>query len=157
MSKWLGDANRLVRAVFSLAAKMEPCIIFIGEGGRGEDACLLCGWGGRVGVRGVHVGVSQAKWKGEERERGGEERRESSRARRSLASGIHLPLLLRLLPATLLAPDLAAARCRWGCPHADEVDAMLGKRGQSSEHEATLQVGRRGERAQAKVGGVCLC
>jgi hypothetical protein len=31
MSKWLGDANRLVRAVFSLAAKLEPCIIFIGE------------------------------------------------------------------------------------------------------------------------------
>lgn len=30
MSKWLGDANRLVRAVFSLAQKLEPCIIFIG-------------------------------------------------------------------------------------------------------------------------------
>ncbi|KAF5842399.1 P-loop containing nucleoside triphosphate hydrolase protein [Dunaliella salina] len=29
MSKWLGDANRLVRAIFSLASKLQPCIIFI--------------------------------------------------------------------------------------------------------------------------------
>lgn len=35
MSKWLGDANRLVRAVFSLAAKLQPCIIFIGASARG--------------------------------------------------------------------------------------------------------------------------
>ena len=31
MSKWLGDANRLVRAIFTLAAKLQPCVIFIGE------------------------------------------------------------------------------------------------------------------------------
>lgn len=30
MSKWYGDANRFIRAIFTLAAKMEPCIIFIG-------------------------------------------------------------------------------------------------------------------------------
>jgi len=41
MSKWLGDANRLVRAIFSLASKLQPCIIFIG----------VCVWGGGGGGR----------------------------------------------------------------------------------------------------------
>jgi hypothetical protein len=49
MSKWLGDASRLVRAVFTLAQKLQPCIIFIGEtwepGGLGSmlrrPCCLL--------------------------------------------------------------------------------------------------------------------
>ncbi len=36
MSKWLGDASRLVRAIFSLAEKLQPCIIFIG-------ACCVLG------------------------------------------------------------------------------------------------------------------
>jgi len=31
LSKWLGDASRLVRAVFTLAHKLQPCIIFIDE------------------------------------------------------------------------------------------------------------------------------
>ncbi len=33
MSKWLGDANRLIRAIFTLAYKLQPCIIFIGGPG----------------------------------------------------------------------------------------------------------------------------
>ncbi|KAG2487723.1 hypothetical protein HYH03_013722 [Edaphochlamys debaryana] len=31
LSKWLGDANKHVKAVFSLAAKLQPCIVFIDE------------------------------------------------------------------------------------------------------------------------------
>ena len=31
LSKWLGDANRLIKAIFTLAHKLQPCIIFIGE------------------------------------------------------------------------------------------------------------------------------
>lgn len=31
LSKWLGDANRLVRATFTLAQKLQPCILFIDE------------------------------------------------------------------------------------------------------------------------------
>jgi ATP-dependent 26S proteasome regulatory subunit len=45
MSKWFGDANRFIRAIFTLAAKLQPCVIFIGEGGKE-------GWGGRVGETG---------------------------------------------------------------------------------------------------------
>lgn len=33
LSKWLGDANRLIRAIFTLAEKLQPCIIFIDEVG----------------------------------------------------------------------------------------------------------------------------
>ena len=30
-SKWLGDGVRYVRAVFSLAAKLAPCVVFVDE------------------------------------------------------------------------------------------------------------------------------
>lgn len=30
-SKWLGDGVRYVRAVFSLAAKLSPCVLFVDE------------------------------------------------------------------------------------------------------------------------------
>ena len=33
LSKWYGDANKFIRAIYTLATKLEPCIIFIGEGG----------------------------------------------------------------------------------------------------------------------------
>ena len=29
-SKWYGDAQKLVRAIFTLAEKLQPCIVFIG-------------------------------------------------------------------------------------------------------------------------------
>ncbi|GIL75574.1 hypothetical protein Vretimale_15180 [Volvox reticuliferus] len=67
MSKWLGDANRLVRAVFSLAAKLEPCIIFIDE----VDAML-----GKRGNSSEHEAMLQVKtefmqlWDGMESSRG---------------------------------------------------------------------------------------
>lgn len=31
LEKWYGDSNKLVRAVFTLARKMQPAIIFIDE------------------------------------------------------------------------------------------------------------------------------
>ncbi|GIL64536.1 hypothetical protein Vafri_18427 [Volvox africanus] len=67
LSKWLGDANRLVRAVFSLAAKLEPCIIFIDE----VDAML-----GKRGNTSEHEATLQVKtefmqlWDGMESSRG---------------------------------------------------------------------------------------
>ncbi|GAX73233.1 hypothetical protein CEUSTIGMA_g686.t1 [Chlamydomonas eustigma] len=67
MSKWLGDASRLVRAVFTLAQKLQPCIIFIDE----VDAML-----GKRGMNQEHEATLQVKtefmqlWDGMESNRG---------------------------------------------------------------------------------------
>eukprot|EP00877_Chromochloris_zofingiensis_P004093 jgi/Chrzof1/13685/Cz08g08040.t1 len=42
MSKWLGDANRFIRAIFTLAAKLEPCVIFIGVIAICASTSVLC-------------------------------------------------------------------------------------------------------------------
>lgn len=67
LSKWLGDASRLVRAVFTLAQKLQPCIIFIDE----VDALL-----GKRGMNHEHEATLQVKtefmqlWDGMESSRG---------------------------------------------------------------------------------------
>lgn len=43
-SKWLGDTQKLVTALFTLAWKLQPCIIFIGE--RAPDGAAPRGGGG---------------------------------------------------------------------------------------------------------------
>jgi ATP-dependent 26S proteasome regulatory subunit len=45
MSKWYGDANRFIRAIFTLAAKLEPAVIFIGalQGCKASSLpCAVC-------------------------------------------------------------------------------------------------------------------
>ncbi len=32
LSKWYGDTNKLIHAVWTLAYKLQPCILFIGKG-----------------------------------------------------------------------------------------------------------------------------
>jgi SpoVK/Ycf46/Vps4 family AAA+-type ATPase len=67
LSKYLGDANRMVRAVFSLASKLQPCIIFVDE----VDALM-----GKRGLNGEHEATLQVKtefmqhWEGLETGRG---------------------------------------------------------------------------------------
>eukprot|EP00798_Chlamydomonas_sp_ICE-L_P012933 gene12933-5967_t len=67
LSKWLGDASKLVRAIFSLAEKLQPCIIFIDE----VDAML-----GRRGSNSEHEATLQVKtefmqmWDGMESNKG---------------------------------------------------------------------------------------
>lgn len=40
-SKWYGDTNKTIRALFSLAQKLQPCIIFIGEHRTGSRLCWV--------------------------------------------------------------------------------------------------------------------
>jgi SpoVK/Ycf46/Vps4 family AAA+-type ATPase len=81
LSKWYGDANKFIRAIFTLAAKLEPCIIFIDEvdafltkrGGASEHEATLSAktefmqlWDGIEGARGMRVLVMGAtnRWGG---------------------------------------------------------------------------------------------
>ena len=52
LSKYLGDASRLVKAIFTLADKLQPCIIFIDE----VDALM-----GKRGLNGEHEATLQVK------------------------------------------------------------------------------------------------
>ena len=52
LSKYLGDASRLVRAIFTLAHKLQPCIIFIDE----VEALM-----GKRGSSGEHEATLQVK------------------------------------------------------------------------------------------------
>ena len=52
LSKYLGDASRLVKAIFTLADKIQPCIIFIDE----VEALM-----GKRGLNGEHEATLQVK------------------------------------------------------------------------------------------------
>ncbi|KAI8463962.1 MAG: P-loop containing nucleoside triphosphate hydrolase protein [Monoraphidium minutum] len=75
LSKWYGDANKFIRAIFTLAHKLQPCIVFIDEvdsfltkrGGHSEHEQTLSFktefmqlWDGIEGVRGNRVLVMGA-------------------------------------------------------------------------------------------------
>lgn len=52
LSKYLGDSSRMVRAIFTLAYKLQPCIIFIDE----VEALM-----GKRGQGGEHEATLQVK------------------------------------------------------------------------------------------------
>ncbi|KAI8462349.1 MAG: P-loop containing nucleoside triphosphate hydrolase protein [Monoraphidium minutum] len=80
LSKWYGDANKFIRAIFTLASKLEPCVIFIDEvdafltkrGGASEHEATLSAktefmqlWDGIEGARGMRVlvmGATNRPW-----------------------------------------------------------------------------------------------
>ncbi|KAF6257378.1 P-loop containing nucleoside triphosphate hydrolase protein [Scenedesmus sp. NREL 46B-D3] len=80
MSKWYGDANRFIRAIFTLAAKLQPAVIFIDEvdafltkrGAQSEHEATLQAktefmqlWDGMEGARGARVlvmGATNRPW-----------------------------------------------------------------------------------------------
>ncbi|OAA68519.1 ATPase family aaa domain containing protein [Niveomyces insectorum RCEF 264] len=58
--KWYGDSNKLVRAVFSLARKLQPAIIFIDE----IDAVLGTRWSGEHEASGMVKAEFMTLWDG---------------------------------------------------------------------------------------------
>ena len=115
LSKWYGDTNKLIAAVWSLAHKIQPTVIFIGGWVGGRAGAWVGGWArGWVGGSVCVVSGERLRlWWACARVPG-------LRTRRSTPP----PTELHPPPRT---PTLTCA---------DEVDSLLGHR-RSVEHEAT--------------------
>lgn len=114
MSKWYGDAQKLVRAIFSLACKLQPCIIFVGKL---QNYASL---GHEVMINFFPIPTCRIQFQVD----GPERQMQVS----SFACNFQVPMGLTPL---MLCDDQCVP---------DEVDAFLMARGGSSEHEATLGI-----------------
>jgi hypothetical protein len=135
MSKWYGDANRFIRAIFTLAAKLEPAVIFIGAAGEGGPGAQMlqglprfCLWRCvllyyRCSEHWLFITVCTS-WL----------------SLLGVSCCLCHVITLKRCSCLLPCPALCAGPPPLSLPP-DEVDAFLTKRGAQSEHEATLQVG----------------